>query len=121
MARHIYSELQALLQRGVDYQTIRKRLNGLLRVLLEKNNRQPDSGIDEISHEEYSLRFFQNTHQLLLKSKENLEWNINKIIPLLIYSGLFTEKELAKDEDKILATKCYMKMMTMFSSLFKTR
>ena len=91
LARHIYSELQALLQRGVDYQTIRKRLNGLLRVLLEKNNRQPDSpivdvsGIDEISHEEYSLRLFQNTHQLLLKSKENLEWNINKIIPLLIY------------------------------------
>lgn len=127
MARHIYSELQALLQRGVDYQTIHKRLNGLLRVLLEKNNRQPDSpivdvsGIDEISHEEYSLRLFQNTHQLLLKSKENLEWNINKIIPLLIYSGLFTEKELAKDEDKILATKCYMKMMAMFSSLFKTR
>lgn len=36
LARHIYSELQALLQRGVDYQTIRKRLNGLLRVLLEK-------------------------------------------------------------------------------------
>ncbi|WP_418447482.1 DUF6538 domain-containing protein, partial [Bilophila wadsworthia] len=103
LARHIYSELQALLQRGVDYQTIRKRLNGLLRVLLEKNNRQPDSpivdvsGIDEISHEEYSLRLFQNTHQLLLKSKKNLEWNINKIIPLLIYSGLFTEKELAKD------------------------
>lgn len=127
LARHIYSELQALLQRGVDYQTIRKRLNGLLRVLLEKNNRQPDSpivdvsGIDEISHEEYSLRLFQNTHQLLLKSKENLEWNINKIIPLLIYSGLFTEKELANDEDKILATKCYMKMMAMFSSLFKTR
>ena len=127
LARHIYSELQALLQRGVDYQTIRKRLNGLLRVLLEKNNRQPDSpivdvsGIDEISHEEYSLRLFQNTHQLLLKSKENLEWNINKIIPLLIYSGLFTEKELAKDEDKILATKCYMKMMAMFSSLFKSR
>lgn len=127
LARHIYSELQALLQRGVDYQTIRKRLNGLLRVLLEKNNRQPDSpivdvsGIDEISHEEYSLRLFQNTHQLLLKSKKNLEWNINKIIHLLIYSGLFTEKELAKDEDKILATKCYMKMMAMFSSLFKTR
>ena len=56
-----------------------------------------------------------------MKSKKKLEWNINKIIPLLIYSGLFTEKELAKDEDKILATKCYMKMMAMFSSLFKTR
>ena len=74
LARHIYSELQALLQRGVDYQTIRKRLNGLLRVLLEKNNRQPDypivdvSGIDEISYEECLEKGQQQIDELLGKN-----------------------------------------------------
>ena len=39
LARQIYFEFQTLLQRSVDYQTVRKRLNGLLRVLLEKSDR----------------------------------------------------------------------------------
>lgn len=127
LAQQLRHSLHQLLEADVDYNTLRLRLNGLLRAMLEHDAKDLTEyppvdipGIGRISRAEYYSRT-SNIHKIQMMSTKGLSTSAQQLIPYLLQLGIIHEQDISTPEDILLITKEFLKMEVNLNRINKCR
>lgn len=127
LAQRLRQALNQMIGMLMDYETLRLRLNGLLRAILEQDTRDFSErpsvtipGIGTISYGEYYNRC-SNIDYFNLRSEKGLLAAAQNVIPMLLQYGLIRQEDIKTKDDILLITKEYLRMEITRNRILKCR
>lgn len=127
LAQRLRQALNQMIGMLMDYETLRLRLNGLLRAILEQDTRDFSErpsvtipGIGTISYGEYYNRC-SNIDYFNLQTEKGLLAAAQNVIPMLLRQGLIRQEDIRTPQDILLITKEYLRMEITRNRILKCR
>lgn len=127
LAQRLRQALNQMIGMLMDYETLRLRLNGLLRAILEQDTRDFSErpsvtipGIGTISYGEYYNRC-SNIDYFNLQTEKGLLAAAQNVIPMLLRQGLIRQEDIRTPQHILLITKEYLRMEITRNRILKCR